>query len=140
MNNTILETVNLSRRFGDFTAVDSISFLVKSGEIFGIVGPNGAGKTTTIKMLTTLLPPSSGKALIAGLDVIKQASSVRRIIGYVPQLLSADGSLSGYENLLFFAKLYDIPAKERETRVAESLHFMGLEDSSEKLVRSYSGE
>jgi ABC-2 type transport system ATP-binding protein len=139
MNNIILETRNLTRRFGDFTAVDSISFSVGSGEVFGLVGPNGAGKTTTIKMLTTLLPPTSGMALVAGRDVVRQASNVRRVIGYVPQLLSADGSLTAYENLLIFAKLYDIPAKEREKRISDSLHFMGLADSADKLVRSYSG-
>ena len=139
MNAAVLEARNLTRRFGDFTAVDSISFSVGSGEVFGLVGPNGAGKTTTIKMLTTLLPPTSGMAFVAGRNVVHQASSVRRIIGYVPQLLSADGSLSAYENLLIFAKLYDIPAKEREKRINDSLHFMGLADSADKLVRSYSG-
>jgi len=139
MSKVVLEAKNLTKKFGDFTAVDSISFAVQAGEVFGVVGPNGAGKTTTIKMFTTLLPPSIGKALIAGFDVVKQASKVRRIIGYVPQLLSADGSLSGYENLLVFAKLYDIPAKEREKRISDSLHFMGLADSADKLVRSYSG-
>ncbi len=135
----VLEIKNLVRRFGDLTAVDSISFSVEAGEIFGLVGPNGAGKTTTIKMLTTLLPPTSGIAKVAGCDVIRQARQVRRMIGYVPQLLSADGSLSGYENLLIFSKLYDIPAKFREQLIRDSLHFMGLSDSANKLVRSYSG-
>jgi len=137
--NIILETKNLTRRFGDFTAVDSISFSVESGEVFGLVGPNGAGKTTTIKMLTTLLPPTSGNAMVGGFDIVRRASNVRRIIGYVPQLLSADGTLTGYENLLVFAKLYDLPANEREERINDSLHFMGLADSADKLVRSYSG-
>jgi ABC-2 type transport system ATP-binding protein len=109
MNKEILQVMNLTRKFGGFTAVDSISFSVVSGEIFGIVGPNGAGKTTTVKMLTTLLPPTSGNAIVGGYDILHHASTVRRIIGYVPQLLSADGSLTGYENLLIFAKLYDIP-------------------------------
>lgn len=139
MSKTILDVRNLTKKFGSFTAVDSISFSVESGEVFGVVGPNGAGKTTTIKMLTTLLPPTSGSANVGGIDVIRQAPRVRRVIGYVPQLLSADGSLSGYENLLIFAKLYDIPAKERETLIRDSLHFMGLSESSDKLVRNYSG-
>ena len=139
MNNIILETKNLTRRFGDFTAVDSISFSVVSGEVFGLVGPNGAGKTTTIKMLTTLLPPTSGNAMVGGFDIVHHASSVRRIIGYVPQLLSADGTLTGYENLLVFAKLYDLPSDEREKKINDSLHFMGLADSADKLVKSYSG-
>ncbi|HUI31394.1 MAG TPA: ATP-binding cassette domain-containing protein [Candidatus Acidoferrales bacterium] len=138
-NSIILEARNLTRRFGDFVAVNSISFSVGSGEVFGIVGPNGAGKTTTIKMLTTLLPPTSGNATVGGFDIVHHASSVRRIIGYVPQLLSADGTLTGYENLLVFAKLYDLPSKEREKRISDSLHFMGLADSADKLVRSYSG-
>ncbi len=135
----LLEVNNLTKKFGNFVAVDSISFGVEMGEVFGIVGPNGAGKTTTLKMLTTLLPPTSGIAMIAGHDVVHDALSVRRVIGYVPQLLSADGSLSGYENLLVFAKLYDIPAREREKKIKDSLHFMGLSDSADNLVRSYSG-
>jgi ABC-2 type transport system ATP-binding protein len=139
MNKEILQVMNLTRKFGGFTAVDSISFSVVSGEIFGIVGPNGAGKTTTVKMLTTLLPPTSGNAIVGGYDILHHASTVRRIIGYVPQLLSADGSLTGYENLLIFAKLYDIPSGERARRISDALHFMGLADSADKLVRSYSG-
>ncbi len=139
MSITILDVKNLTKVFGDFMAVNSISFAVGSGEVFGLVGPNGAGKTTTVKMLTTLLPPSSGMATVAGFDIVHQAPRVRRVIGYVPQLLSADGSLSGYENLLIFSKLYDIPAKERKTLINDSLHFMGLSDSADKLVRSYSG-
>ncbi len=139
MSRVILEVRNLTKRFGDLVAVDSICFSVESGEIFGLVGPNGAGKTTTVKMLTTLLPPTSGIATVAGFDIVRQAPRVRRAIGYVPQLLSADGSLTGYENLLIFAKLYDIPAKGREKLIHDSLHFMGLSDSADKLVRSYSG-
>jgi ABC-2 type transport system ATP-binding protein len=120
-------------------AVDRLSLSVREGEIFGLLGPNGAGKTTTLKMLTTLLPPTSGDAKIAGRDVVRQARDVRRLIGYVPQLLSADGSLSGYENLDVFAKLYDIPRVEREERIRDALEFMGLADSAKKLVRDYSG-
>ncbi len=139
MDKTILEVIGLTKKFGDFTAVNSISFAVDKGEVFGLVGPNGAGKTTTIKILTTLLPATSGCASIGGYDVIKNESKVRRIIGYVPQLLSADGSLTGYENLLIFAKLYDIPSKEREEKIRESLHLMGLSDFANKVVKSYSG-
>jgi ABC-2 type transport system ATP-binding protein len=107
---------------------------VEPGEIFGLLGPNGAGKTTTLKMLTTLLPPTSGSARVAGYDVVRQARDVRRAIGYVPQLISADGMLTGYENLLVFAKLYDVPRPERAARIRESLHFMGLEDAAAILV------
>jgi len=139
MNSKILEVKNLSKKFGEFTAVNAISFSIDKGEVFGVVGPNGAGKTTTIKILATLLPPTSGEALIGGYNVFKNSSKIRRMIGYVPQLLSADGNLTGYENLLIFAKLYDIPSKERKSRIKESLHFMGLSDSADKMVKTYSG-
>jgi ABC-2 type transport system ATP-binding protein len=139
MSVPILETKSLTRRFGTLTAVDSFTLSVAEGEIFGLLGPNGAGKTTTLKMLTTLLPPTSGEARIAGRDVVHQSREVRRVIGYVPQLLSADGTLSGFENLDVFAKLYDIPRGEREKRIKDSLEFMGLADSAHKLVRDYSG-
>jgi ABC-2 type transport system ATP-binding protein len=135
----ILETSQLSRSFGELLAVDSVSFAVDSGEVFGLLGPNGAGKSTTIKMLTTLLPPSRGQASVAGFDIVKQASDVRRVIGYVPQALSADGTLTGYENLLIFAKLYDLPRRQRRDRVRDALALMGLEESANKLVRTYSG-
>jgi ABC-2 type transport system ATP-binding protein len=135
----ILEVVNLTKKFGDFTAVNAISFSIKKGEIFGLAGPNGAGKTTTIKILTTLIQPTSGESYIGGLNVTKQSSKVRRLFGYVPQLLSADGNLTGYENLLIFAKLYDISTLESEKRIKDSLHFMGLSDSANKLVKHYSG-
>ena len=135
----ILETSSLTRTFGNMTAVDEISFAVESGEVFGLLGPNGAGKSTTIKMLTTLLPATDGKATIAGFDIARQASDVRRVIGYVPQALSADGNLTGYENLLIFAKLYDLPRIERKQRVRDALSLMGLADAAGKLVRTYSG-
>jgi ABC-2 type transport system ATP-binding protein len=121
------------------TAVDGLTISVESCEVFGLLGPNGAGKTTAIKMLTTLLPPTSGNAKVAGFDIIHRAAEVRRVIGYVPQLVSADGTLTGYENLLIFAKLYDIPRSERTDRVREALEFMGLSEVGDKLVRNYSG-
>ncbi len=139
MPTPILETHALTRRFGDLTAVDRLTLSVEEGEIFGLLGPNGAGKTTTLKMLTTLLPPTSGDACIAGRDVVHQAGDVRRVIGYVPQMLSADGTLTGFENLDVFAKLYDIPRAERGERIDQALEFMGLADSANKLVRDYSG-
>jgi ABC-2 type transport system ATP-binding protein len=135
----ILEIQALTRKFGPLTAVDEMSISVEQGEVFGLLGPNGAGKTTAIKMLITLLPPTSGKASLAGYDVVRKASSVRRLIGYVPQTISVDGSLTGYENLLIFARLYDIPARERKPRVRDALAFMGLTDAADKLVRQYSG-
>lgn len=135
----ILQTLELTRRFEKFTAVDALNISVASGEVFGLLGPNGAGKSTVIKMLTTLLPVSSGKAYLAGYDVTHQPDAVRRVIGYVPQALSADGTLTGYENLLIFSKLYDIPPRRRKQQIAEVLEFMGLEDAANRLVRNYSG-
>ncbi|HKD77343.1 MAG TPA: ATP-binding cassette domain-containing protein [Ktedonobacterales bacterium] len=135
---TIIELDGLTRRFGDFTAADHVSLQVEEGEVFGLLGPNGAGKSTTIKMLTTLLDPSEGDAQIAGYDIRRQPSQVRRVIGYVPQALSADGNLTGYENLLIFAKLYDLPRREHAARVRQVLEFMGLTDAADKLVRAYS--
>jgi ABC-2 type transport system ATP-binding protein len=135
----IIETKALTRRFGTMLAVDSLDLAIEPGEVFGLLGPNGAGKTTAIKMLTTLLPPTSGTALVAGFDVVRQSTAVRRVIGYVPQMISADGTLTGRENLMVFAKLYDIPRKECRERVQSSLAFMGLEDTADKLVREYSG-
>jgi ABC-2 type transport system ATP-binding protein len=136
---SIIETHDLTRVFGSLTAVDRLTLSIEAGETFGLLGPNGAGKTTTLKMLTTLLPPTSGQAMIAGLDVVRRAEAVRRLIGYVPQMVSADGTLTGYENLLVFARLYDIPRKEAELRVRAALDYMNLSDSANKLVRQYSG-
>jgi ABC-2 type transport system ATP-binding protein len=135
----ILETQALTRRFGPLTAVKELTIAVEPGEIFGLLGPNGAGKSTAIKMLTTLLPPTSGDAQIAGFSITRRPGEVRRLIGYVPQMLSADGTLSGYENLLIFAKLYDLPRADREKRVRDALAFMGLADAADHLVRTYSG-
>lgn len=136
---SIIETTALTKRFGDFTAVDRVYLKVRAGEIFGLIGPNGAGKSTLIKMLTTLLAPSSGRATIAGFDLAEHPQMVRARIGYVPQLLSADRALTGYENLLLSARLYLIPRAERRTRIVASLKMMGLEDAAAKLVEGYSG-
>ncbi len=136
---SVLVTDALTRRFGNFTAVDGLSLTVTPGEVFGLIGPNGAGKTTTIKMLTTLLPPTSGRATVAGFDVVRQATEVRRSIGYVPQLISADAQVTGFENLWVFAGLYQIPRSERRERIREALEFMGLSEVGDELVRNYSG-
>ena len=135
----ILETKALTRCFDGHTAVDALTIAVEAGRCSVCSGPNGAGKTTTIKMLTTLLPPTSGTASVAGFDIVRQAREVRRVIGYVPQLVSADGSLTGYENLLIFAKLYDIPRRERNSRIGEALDLVGLADAADRMVREYSG-
>ena len=136
---TVLETQSLTRCYGPLVAVNSLSISVEAGEVFGLLGPNGAGKTTVIKMLCTLLPPTAGTARVAGFDIRKQPMQVRRAIGYVPQLLSADGSLTGYENLMVFAKLFEVPRAERKSRVQEALDFMGLAEAADKMVREYSG-
>ena len=135
----VIEIDHLTRRFGSLTAVDDLSFSVSAGEVFALLGANGAGKTVTLKMLTTLLPPTAGTARIAGYDIRRRPAEVRRRIGYIPQLVSVDGSLTGYENLLIFTKLYNIPRRERAERVRDSLAFMGLTNVADKLVREYSG-
>jgi ABC-2 type transport system ATP-binding protein len=135
----MIEVVDLVKRFGEHPAVDTVSFSVNRGEVFGLLGPNGAGKSTIIKILTTLLPLTSGRASVVGYDVTRQAMSVRRRIGYVPQALSADGTLTGYENLMVSAKLYDLPHSRRNSKVQQVLALMGLEDAADKLVRTYSG-
>lgn len=130
---------SLTRRFGDLTAVDSISLQIGYGEIFGLLGPNGAGKSTTIKILTTLLEKNSGSAKVAGFDVAGESSKVRNQIGYVPQALSADGGLTAWENLTLTAKLYDIPARERAPRINDTLGFIGLTEFADRLVKTFSG-
>jgi ABC-2 type transport system ATP-binding protein len=134
-----IETFGLTRRFGDLIAADHVTLHVRYGAIFGLLGPNGAGKTTTIKMLTTMLDPTEGTASVAGFDIVKTPAKVRRMIGYVPQMLSADGGLTGWENLDLSAKLYGIPRAERKPRIEEALRFMGLSDFGRKLVKTYSG-
>ncbi len=135
----IILSHGLSRRFGALTAVDSLSFAIFPEEVFGLIGPNGAGKTTTIKMLTTLLPPTSGSASVAGYDVVRSPAEVRWNIGYVPQLISADAQVTGYENLWVVAGLYQIPRAERKTRISETLALVGLSGVANELVRDYSG-
>ena len=134
-----IDVVELSHYYNSQPAVDRISFSIQTGTIFGLLGPNGAGKSTTIKMLTTLLPVTSGTASVMGYDIIKEPSKIREIIGYVPQLLSADGDLTGYENLLLSAKLYGLDRKQRKKRIDEVLEFMGLLKVADQLVNQYSG-
>lgn len=134
-----VELRGLTHSYGSYVAVDHVSFGIKAGLIFGLIGPNGAGKSTTIKMLTTLLPSSSGDALINGYSINESPSHVRECIGYVPQLISADGELTGYENLLIAAKLYGLARAEREQSIHEVLEFMSLSHMKDRLVSSYSG-
>ena len=131
--------VGLTRRFGNLLAVDHVDCSIAPRTIFGLLGTNGAGKSTVIKMLTTLLPVSEGSARVAGFDVTHEARAVRNHIGYVPQMLSADGELTGYENLLISAKLYGIRPALRRERIEQALAFMELEDSAGRRVAKYSG-
>ena len=134
-----VELSGLTRRFKTLIAVDQLSFAVRPKSIFGLLGSNGAGKTTVIKMLTTLLPPSAGSASVAGFDIAGEPKEVRRHIGYVSQMLSSDGELTGYENLVISAKLYGLTGAERKQRIGQSLAFMELADAADRLVAHYSG-
>jgi ABC-2 type transport system ATP-binding protein len=136
---TIIAVENLTKKFGDFVAVDSVTFSVKEGEIFAFLGPNGAGKTTTIKILITLISPTSGDGIINGFSFIENPAEVRKSIGYVPQMISVDGALTAYENMMLMASLYDVPRKERKARVQEVLSFLKLEKFSDTMVRNFSG-
>ena len=134
-----IETHALTRRFNGSLAIDRIDLTIAPATIFGLLGSNGAGKSTLIKMLTTLLPPTSGSARVAGHDIVREAHLVRAHVGYVPQLVSADGALTGRENLVLSARLYSVPRSERARRVADALAFMDLDEAADRLVRGYSG-
>jgi len=139
MNEHIINVENLVKRFGELVAVNDISFSVASGEIFGFLGPNGAGKTTTINILCTLTRPTSGQATIDGLDVVRQQSRVRQLIGLVFQDPSLDDRLSGLQNMRFHALVYGVPTAIREERIEQLLHMVELWDKRHSQVRTYSG-
>jgi len=139
MTDYIIRVENLVKRFGELVAVDDISFNVVRGEIFGFLGPNGAGKTTTINILCTLSKPTSGRATIDGLDVVRQQSQVRRSIGLVFQDPSLDERLSGLQNLRFHALVYSVPASVREQRIEQLLRMVELWDKRNRQVHTYSG-
>ncbi|WP_054842676.1 ATP-binding cassette domain-containing protein [Vulcanisaeta distributa] len=134
-----IKAINLTKRYGNFTAVDHVNFEVYYGEIFGFLGPNGAGKTTTIKMLTTVTRPTEGTAIVNGYDVIKQPAKVRESIGVVPQEYTADEDLTGWENLMLIAALYGIPKREAKERAAELLDLVELSYAADRKVETYSG-
>ncbi len=134
-----VETKSLTKSFGNVTAVDDVSFSVEKGEIFGFLGPNGAGKSTTIMILTTLLKPTSGQALIAGNNVMTDPKKVRENIGYVQQETTVDEYLTGRENLLLQAKLNHIPKDEIDSRIDEVLDLIELSDKQNESVVTYSG-
>jgi ABC-2 type transport system ATP-binding protein len=125
--------------FGEHVAVDGVDLSVAPGEIFGLLGPNGAGKTTTIRMITTLLPVRTGVVEVFGLDVTKKTMAVRRLVGYVPQALSADAALTGRENVTLFARLFDVPRGQRRARSDEVIGAMGLDEAADRPAGTYSG-
>ncbi len=135
----IIEVKQLVKKFGDFTAVDDISFSVKPGEIFAFLGPNGAGKSTTIKMLTTLLHPTTGSIVLNGANVVENPEEVRRSFGIVFQDPSLDDELTAKENMEFHGVLYNVPAKLRHERVEQLMKFVELWDRRDSLVKEFSG-
>ena len=139
MQNSVINVDGLTKKFGNFTAVDHIRFDVYEGEIFGFLGPNGAGKSTTIKMLTTLLSPSEGKAKILGHDISKEQNTVRSLIGVVPQEYTADEDLTGYDNMLLMADMYGLPRSVSKKRIADLLSMVELVQAAKRKVNTYSG-
>lgn len=134
-----IEADHLVKRFGDFTAVDDISFAVPTGTVLGLLGPNGAGKTTTVRMMTTLSPPTSGTARVAGHDVVREPAAVRRAMGLTAQSATVDELLTGRENLQLIGDLYGLPRKRSRARADELLEKFSLSDAATRVAKSYSG-
>ncbi len=134
-----IETVKLRKTYGSLTAIDDLTFQVAAGEVFGLLGPNGAGKSTTLRILITLLRPTSGQAIVLGHDVAKEPDTVRRLIGYVPQERAIDRFLTGREHLLLLADLYHLPKDEARRRIPELLKLVDLEDRADLPAKTYSG-
>jgi ABC-2 type transport system ATP-binding protein len=129
----------LTVRFGSHTAVDGLDLDVRPGEVLGLLGANGAGKTTTIRALVTLLPPTSGTISVFGRDTRREPMRVRRLLGYVPQMLSIDAALTGWENVMLFARLFDVPRADRRRRVAEVIEAVGMTEAAPRSASGYSG-
>ena len=136
MENNVIKTQNLTKQFGDFTAVDKISFEVKKGEIFGFLGANGAGKTTAIKMLCGLSKPTSGEASIAGYDIYTETEKIKQSIGYMSQKFSLYEDLTVMENIRFFAGIYGLTDQEIKERGNDLIENLGMQDASRKMVGS----
>src|ERR1700676_2293009 len=134
-----IEVNKLNKHFGDFVAVKEVSFAVHTGEIFGLLGPNGAGKTTLIRMMATLTPPTSGRAVVGGHDVVTDSDGVRHSIGVIPQALTSDPELTARENMMIHAKLYGLTASERQEVIPRLIESVGLTEFADKLVGSFSG-
>ena len=138
-NSKAIEVSGITKKFGQIAAVDGVSFDVMEGEFFGFLGPNGAGKTTLIRVLTTLLKPTSGKAVVACCDVVKDPDRVRQEIGVVPQAMTTDLDLTGYENMDIYGRFYGIAAEDRKERIQYLLEMLGLTTRAHDLVAAYSG-
>jgi ABC-2 type transport system ATP-binding protein len=134
-----LACAGVRHRFGDRAAVDGVDLIVQQGKLFGLLGPNGAGKTTLIRLLNTQLPLQEGAISVEGYDVRRSPMAIRRLLGYVPQQLSIEAALTGRENVAWFARLFDVPRRERKARVADALETMGLSDAADRLAGNYSG-
>jgi ABC-2 type transport system ATP-binding protein len=134
-----VEVRQLTKKFGDFCAVDGLNFNVSHGEIFGLLGPNGAGKSTLLRMLTTLVPPTSGTARVNGFDIVKAANEVRKSIGVIPQAMTSDLDLSAEENMGIYAKLYSMPREKARRAIAELLEAVDLTPWAGKPLKMFSG-
>lgn len=136
---TAIEISNLIKKFGTTTALDGVSFNINEGEFFGLLGPNGAGKTTLIRILTTLIKPTDGQAKVMGVDVKEMSAEVRKVIGVIPQAMTTDLDLTGYENMDIYARFYSIPKRERKERIEQLLEMVELKERANELVAAYSG-
>jgi ABC-2 type transport system ATP-binding protein len=134
-----IKVSRITKKYGSITAVNDVSFDVNSGEIFGFLGPNGAGKTTLIRILTTLVKPTGGNASVAGRDVVRESDAVRREIGVVPQAMTSDLDLTGFENMDIYGRFYGMPSIERKERIKYLLEMVGLSSRANDLVATYSG-
>ena len=134
-----IEISELVKKFGTTTALDGVSFNINEGEFFGLLGPNGAGKTTLIRILTTLIKPTEGQAKVMGVDVEEMSAEVRKVIGVIPQAMTTDLDLTGYENMDIYARFYSIPKRERKERIEQLLEMVELKERAGELVAAYSG-
>jgi ABC-2 type transport system ATP-binding protein len=139
MGNNAIEVRDIVKTYPRVKAVNGVSFDIKEGEVFGLLGPNGAGKTTTIRILLTLIKPNEGSIHLFGIDALANPAKARQLAGYVPQDVSVDGELTGFENMLMYAKLYDVPRQTRGKLIDEAMEYMGLSDRRNDMVAKYSG-
>jgi ABC-2 type transport system ATP-binding protein len=139
LDSAAIATKDLCKKFGSFTAVKEVNFEVSRGEVFGLLGPNGAGKTTLVRMLCTLLPPTSGEAHVAGEDVGRHPTRVRKKIGVIPQAMTSDLDLTGWENIDIYGEFYGMPRRQRRERAERLLDMVGIRDRAQDLVATYSG-